>query len=70
MEKKPVNVGIRENGTNKLISVYPYKIDNFNTRVKDEVMAWYYQKNCEAEENMENCFVDVLSEKELKSIKD
>lgn len=63
------NIGLRDKETGKLIAVYPYKAEGTDAEIEEKVKYWYYQKNCEAEEELKNAYVDVLTESELKSHK-
>ncbi|HEX3029860.1 MAG TPA: hypothetical protein VHT34_11285 [Clostridia bacterium] len=62
------SVGLRDKDTNKLIAVYPKKVEFSDTDVEKKVFDWYYTQSCSAENEMENYFVDVLNENEIKSL--
>ena len=62
-------VGLRDKETNKLIAVYPHKVEGTDNEIEDRVKFWYYQQSCEAENRIENSFVDVLTPNELKNLK-
>ncbi len=65
--KGTASVGLRDRETNRLIAVYPEKVD-FSDNVEKKVFDWYYTQSCSAENEMENYFVDVLNENEIKSL--
>lgn len=64
---EPVNVGLREKNSQKLAAVYPEKISGNPAEVKRTVFDWYYKRSCEAERELENLYVDIVSEKEFES---
>lgn len=64
---EPVNVGLREKDTAKLVAVFPEKVSGNHDEVKKKVFDWYYKRSCEAEHELENLYVDPVTEKELKS---
>ncbi|HHV99757.1 MAG TPA: hypothetical protein GXX36_09330 [Clostridiaceae bacterium] len=59
---------LRDKETNKLVAVYPYSIEGSFNEVEDKVRFWYYQQSCSAENELENYYVDTLTEKELKNL--
>ncbi len=61
-------VGLRDRETKALIAVYPKKPEGTDEEVEAEVKYWYYQRSCNAEEELQGLFVDHLTEHELKSI--
>lgn len=62
-----VSVGLRDKDTNKLVAIYPECVSGQDTDIEDKVKFWYYQKSCGAEEMLRNCYVDVVSDEEMKS---
>lgn len=68
MDAGKIYIGLRELGTNKLITVYPEKVQRLTEEIEDKVKTWYYQKDCGAEERLRNYFVDALSETEIKNL--
>ncbi|MFZ5989143.1 MAG: hypothetical protein ACOYWZ_18750 [Bacillota bacterium] len=64
---EPVNVGLRQKDTHRLVTVFPEKVSGNHNEVKEKVFDWYYKQSCSAEHELENLFVDIVSEKELKS---
>lgn len=61
-------VGLRENETNRLIAVYPEEVRGTDEQLEDKVKFWFYQQSCSAEDVLRDCFVDVLTENELKNL--
>lgn len=61
-------VGLRDKKTHQLIAAYPDPLEGTMEQVSDRVFDWYYQKDCAAEHAMEQFYVDVLNEDELKSM--
>lgn len=63
-------VGLRDRDTNKLIAVYPYKLEEGDyDMLEAKVRNWYYEQSCDAEDRMRNYYVDALTESELKQLK-
>ncbi|MCR4435654.1 MAG: hypothetical protein QHH06_09895 [Clostridiales bacterium] len=60
------SVGLREKSTGKLVAAYPYPVSGKDTEIEQKVRFWYYQQSCSAEEELRDCYVDLLTEKELK----
>lgn len=60
-------VGLRDKETNRLIAVYPYKIEGSDKEIEDKVKFWFYQSSCSAEDQLRNSFVDVVAPDETKS---
>ncbi|MCX8128575.1 MAG: hypothetical protein N3I35_00555 [Clostridia bacterium] len=65
-----VNVGLREKGTDKLVAVYPHKLEGSDNEIENRVKFWFYQQSCSAENKLQECYVDVVSEDEIKERKD
>lgn len=59
-------VGLREKGTNKLITAYPYKITGPDDQVIRRVKNWYYQTNCICHDQFSTAYVDFLDDEEMK----
>lgn len=59
-------VGLRDRSTDKLVAVYPNTATGDDNEIKDKVSFWFYQQSCSSEETLKNCYVDALTEKELK----
>jgi len=59
---------LRDKDTNKLVAVYPYSIEGSFNEVEDNVKFWYYQQSCSAENELENYYVDTMTENELKKL--
>lgn len=64
-----VNVGIREKKTEKLLALYPQELDADKINAEKMVLDWYYKQDCNTSENIENVYVDLLTERELKELK-
>jgi hypothetical protein len=60
-------VGLRDMKTNRLIAVYPYKIEGSDEEIEDKVKFWFYQQSCSAEDKLRNSYVDALTPDEIKS---
>ena len=63
-----IRLGIKDKETDKLIAIYPQPVQNSNNDIKHKVLDWYYKQDCSTSENIENCYVDTITEKEFKSI--
>lgn len=63
-------VGIRNKETNEIVGIYPYKVEGIDQEIEDKVKSWFYPNASEAEKHFANCFVDILSYKELMNAKD
>jgi len=61
------NVGLREKDTNKIVAVYPHKVNGHDKDIEKTVYDWFYKQSCSAEEEMKNYYVDILNEIELKT---
>ena len=62
-----VHVGLREKDTHRLIAIYPEPISGDDREIEDKVRFWYYQQSCGAEDQLNDCVVDEVSEDELKA---
>ncbi len=62
-------IGLRDKETNKLLVVYPYKVEGTDTEINKIVRDWYYQQSCAAEDQLLTAYVDVLTDYEIKSRK-
>lgn len=63
----PVNVGLRDKVTNKLIAVYPQSIEGSQQEIEKKVFDWYYSQGCSNENDLPRLFADVITEEELNS---
>ena len=59
--------GIRDKRSDELIAVYPHKVTGTDQEIEDKVKYWFYQRNCEAENQLENYYIDTLTPLELKN---
>lgn len=62
------HVGLRNKDTGKIVAVYPSKPEGDDNKVRKTVTDWYYRQNCMAEEELRNCYVDFLTDKEIKNL--
>jgi hypothetical protein len=62
-------VGLRENGTDRLIAAYPHEVDEKDEDIEGKVKFWFYQQSCSAEDELRNYYVDLLSENEFRAMK-
>ncbi len=60
-------IGLRSKETNKIIGIYPEKIQGSDEEIEKAVKDWYYQQGCSAEDDLLSSFVDVLTDSEIKS---
>ena len=60
-------IGIRAKETNKIIAIYPDKVQGTDEEIEKTVQDWYYQQSCSAEDELLLSYVDVLTEDEIKS---
>lgn len=65
--EKAEKIGLRDKVTQKLIAVYPLKATGSDTEIDKSVRDWYYKQSCQAEDELLNAFVDVLTEQEIKT---
>lgn len=62
-------IGLRSKETEKIIVVYPYKVEGTDEEIDKVVRDWYYNQHCSAEDELREAYVDVLTESEIKSRK-
>lgn len=62
-------IGLRDKATQKLIAVYPFTPEGSDDEVEKTVRDWYYKQSCAAEDQLLTAYVDVLTESEIKSLK-
>lgn len=62
-------IGLRNKETEKLIVVYPFKVEGSDEEITKKVTDWYYMQHCSAEEELRTAYVDILTEAEAKSAK-
>lgn len=60
-------IGIRAKETNKIIAIYPDKVQGTDEEIEKVVKDWYYQQSCSAEDDLLLSYVDVLTEDEIRS---
>ncbi|WP_010681041.1 hypothetical protein [Acetivibrio cellulolyticus] len=65
--KQPVNVGLKDKVTNKLVAVFPHSIEGSQEEIEKKVFDWYYAQGCSNENELPKLFVDVITEDELKN---
>jgi hypothetical protein len=65
--KRPVNMGLRDKVTNKLIAVYPQSIEGSQQDIEKKLFDWYYAQGCSNENDLPRLFADVITEEELNS---
>jgi len=63
--KDSEKIGLRNIETEKLIAVYPDKLEGTDAEIEKAVKFWYYQQDCEAEEKLKNAYVDALTKSEI-----
>jgi hypothetical protein len=61
-----INLGIKDKETYKILAVYPQKLDADKVDAEKTVLDWYYRQDCGTSENIENVYVDILTEREVK----
>lgn len=61
-------IGLRNKETEKLIAVYPDKLEGTDAEIEEAVKSWYSQQSSDAEEKMKNAVVDALSDYEIKLV--
>jgi len=54
-------IGLREEGTHKLLATYPRITMGTDAEVTKEVKDWYYKQSCAAEDQLLTSYVDVIS---------
>ena len=67
--KNALVVGLREIETGKPVAVYPKKTEGTDAEIEEKVKFWYYQQSCEAEEELKQLSVDVLTEQDAEALK-
>lgn len=60
-------IGIRSKKTDELLAIYPDKAEGSDEEITKKVTDWYYMRNCSAEEELKNAYVDIVTPEELKS---
>ena len=63
-----IRLGIKDKETDKLIAIYPQPVENSSNDIKHKVLDWYYKQDCSTSENIENYYVDTITENEFKSM--
>ena len=58
-------IGLRAKETNKIIAIYPEKVQGSNAEIETIVRDWYYAQSCSAEDELLSTFVDELTEEEI-----
>jgi len=59
-------LALRNKKTEKLVAVYPKKVEGTDEEIIKTVKDWYYKQFCSAEDELLNLYVDLLTENELK----
>lgn len=59
---------LRDKNTDKLIAVYPYSAEGNFQEVEEKVKFWFYQQSCSAENELDNYYVDIMTENELRQM--
>lgn len=59
---------LRDKDTDKLVAVYPHNIEGSPEEMEDKVRFWFYQQSCSAENELDNYYVDTLTENELEKL--
>lgn len=59
---------LRDKNTDKLIAVYPYSVEGNLQEVEEKVKFWFYQQSCSAENELDNYYVDIMTENELRQM--
>ena len=57
-------VGLRDKETNKIIAVYPDKVEDLSNETQKKVKDWYYVQGCINEDILRHSYVDILRENE------
>lgn len=60
-------IGLRAKETNKIIAIYPDKVQGTDEEIEKVVRDWYYQQSCSAEDELLLSYVDVLTDDEIRS---
>ena len=63
-----IKLGIKDKESDKLIAIYPHPVENSSNETRHKVLDWYYKQDCSTSENIENYYVDTITETEFKSI--
>ncbi|ABW18415.1 hypothetical protein [Alkaliphilus oremlandii] len=58
-------LGLRENETNRLISIYPYEVKGTDAEIEKKVKDWFYKQGCANEDVLLNAYVDILKDQEI-----
>lgn len=61
-------VGLRDKITKNAVALYPQSAQGNDEQVEKTVKYWYYQQSCAAENELNDLFVDVLTEAEAKNL--
>lgn len=64
--KNTDQIGIRSKENNRIIAVYPGKLEGSDEEIEKKVKDWYYQQSCGAEEDLLHAIVDKLSDDEIR----
>jgi hypothetical protein len=60
--------GLRDKITKNAVALYPQSVQGNDEQVEKTVKYWYYQQSCAAENELNDLFVDVLTETEAKNL--
>ena len=55
-------VGLKEEGTHKLIAVYPERVSGTDTEIAKTVRDWFYKQECANEEILRTAYVDIVED--------
>ena len=58
-------LGLRENETNRLISIYPYEVKGTDAEIEKTGKDWFYKQGCANEDVLLNAYVDILKDQEI-----
>lgn len=58
-------LGLRENESNRLISIYPYEVKGTDAEIEKKVKDWFYKQGCANEDVLLNAYVDTLKDQEI-----
>ena len=63
----PTKVGLRDRVTRDLVAVYPKIVKGTDEVVYKEVQDWYYKQSCSAENELNNLFVDTITDSDFET---
>lgn len=59
-------VGLRDKTTEKIVAMYPDKVEGTEEEIIKKVKDWFYNTSCAAEDMLKTLYVDALTDSEVR----